>query len=646
MTFLSQGEFDEPLIEDRKNNFQLFLQTSSRLSNRRKGVSVVWKDLTVVAEIRKQKLFRDAKKTYKSIVHNVSGAIFPGSLVAIMGASGAGKTTLMSVLSNRCPSGFRIDGEVRIDGQSIEKFDKRVSGYVYQDDLFMNCLTVWEHLNFVAKLRLDRNIDESDRKQLILKTLKEIGLLKIANRRIGNSKLNKEKTCLSGGERKRLSVATELLTEPMLLFCDEPTTGLDSFTAQKTITMLQSLAVNHNKTIICSIHQPNQQIFELFKQIVLLSQGRIVFNGSPDDAKVFFQSQGYQYTEEQNLAEYFIKSIANRQLEEKKKLSAVPLHVAFSESEYSAKIKKYVDNVMKQNNSEVLVNSDRNKIQMPSWSDKFITVSHRNFLEMHRNSSERNMRIFQKVLIGILIGLCLHGAIQKTQPGLRAFQAAVYIMFNQNFYPSFYVGLTRIPEHLPLFYREYSNNSLTPLMFFLSSIITALPFNIVEPLSYSLVIYYLSGLNFGAYAVIMSSIVNILLYNATAALGVLFSVLFKSHLVAQSYGNPVLNVIMFSCGLFIRLSSLPPLIAWIKHISWFTYACSAIYQIQLKNVYNIECESNVNVPCLRTGREVLKLFDFDRHSLSHNISMMIVIYLFFNLVAYIGLLFKIKRRTV
>lgn len=148
--------------------------------------------------------------------------------------------------------------------------------------------------------------------------------------------------------------------------------------------------------------------------------------------------------------------------------------------------------------------------------------------------------------IAILIGLCLHGAIRRTQPGLRAFQGCIYVMFNQNFYPPFYIGLSKIPEKLPLFYREYSNNSLTPLIFYLASVfamvstylkkekrlhhcdwnshlccdyVLQLPVNIIEPLSYSLVIYYLAGLQSSAYAVIMSGIVNILLYNVTSALG-------------------------------------------------------------------------------------------------------------------------------
>lgn len=136
-----------------------------------------------------------------------------------------------------------------------------------------------------ARLRLDRRATTAQRDKLIADLLRKTGLTKSAHSRIGgNEDANK---VLSGGEKKRLAFATELLTQPTILFCDEPTTGLDSYSAQQLVQTLQLLA-RRGTTIMCTIHQPSSQLFAMFHQVLLMSAGRVAFMGSPGQAMEFF----------------------------------------------------------------------------------------------------------------------------------------------------------------------------------------------------------------------------------------------------------------------------------------------------------------------------------------------------------------------
>lgn len=161
---------------------------------------------------------------------------------------------------------------------------KHLSGFMHQEDLFVGALTVWEHMNMMARLKMDRRTTFKERMSKIREILRQLGLIKCLHTKIG---LKGEKKILSGGEKKRLAFATELLTDPPLLFCDEPTTGLDSFSAQKLVSIMNTMASN-GKTIVCTIHQPSSEIFSMFSQVMLLANGQIAFIGSTANALLFF----------------------------------------------------------------------------------------------------------------------------------------------------------------------------------------------------------------------------------------------------------------------------------------------------------------------------------------------------------------------
>lgn len=270
-------EFKDGVREGSDRELLLIDKSLKSQSVKNYGVCLAWQEVNVYASIvqepisRKKswsdrfRIFSREKRTFKRILDNASGCIKSGTLMGIMGSSGAGKSTLMTTLAYRRPTGTIVHGDIVVNGQPVGPFMHKLSGFVYQDDIFMGTLTVREHLTFMIQLKLRRKLSKEEINARIYQVLGRAMLNKdCLNRKIGVD--SDYKKVLSGGEKKRLSIATELIDDPLILFCDEPTTGLDSYNAQQVMTTMKDLA-NAGTIIICTIHQPSQGIFEQLDQV-------------------------------------------------------------------------------------------------------------------------------------------------------------------------------------------------------------------------------------------------------------------------------------------------------------------------------------------------------------------------------------------
>ncbi|XP_013005541.1 broad substrate specificity ATP-binding cassette transporter ABCG2-like isoform X3 [Cavia porcellus] len=232
------------------------------------------------------------KTIEKEILSNISGIMRPG-LNAIMGPTGAGKSVLLDVLAGRKDS-RGLSGDVLINGELPPADFKCNSGYVVQDDVVMVTLTVRQHLQFSAALRLPTTMKNDQKNAKINDLIAELDLNGVADSKF-----------LSKGERKRTSIAVELITDPPILFLDEPTTGLDSSTAYDVILCLKRMAMQ-GRTIIFSIHQPQYSIFKLFDSLTLLTSGKLVFHGPAHQAVDYFTSAGYYCEPYNNPADFIL----------------------------------------------------------------------------------------------------------------------------------------------------------------------------------------------------------------------------------------------------------------------------------------------------------------------------------------------------
>ncbi len=215
-------------------------------------------------------------------MHDLSFTLKSGELLAIMGGSGTGKTTLLSLLNGSIRP---QEGTITINGHDIsEPATKDLIGFVPQDDLLIEELTVYQNLWFTARLCFE-GMSEKDLDHRVMKTLKDLGLDAIKHLKVGSA-INKY---ISGGQRKRLNIALELIREPSVLFLDEPTSGLSSADTEKVINLLKEQTFK-GKLIIVNIHQPSSDVYKLFDRLWLLDRGGYpVFDGNPIDAITYFK---------------------------------------------------------------------------------------------------------------------------------------------------------------------------------------------------------------------------------------------------------------------------------------------------------------------------------------------------------------------
>lgn len=222
-------------------------------------------------------------------LHTMNFTEESGHLVGIMGASGAGKTTLLNVLNGSYPPS---SGEVLINGTDIYSNNPELEGligYVSQDDLLIEDLTVFQNLYYNAKLCFG-NLTEFQIIRLVLKTLQNLGLYDIKTMKVGTP-LNKK---ISGGQRKRLNIALELIREPAIMFLDEPTSGLSSRDSENILDLLKDLTLK-GKLVFVVIHQPSSDIFKMFDKLLILDTGGyLIYNGDPVDSIIYFKSRTHQ----------------------------------------------------------------------------------------------------------------------------------------------------------------------------------------------------------------------------------------------------------------------------------------------------------------------------------------------------------------
>lgn len=224
-------------------------------------------------------------KNGKTGLHPLSFNENSGKLIGIMGGSGAGKSTLLNILNgNNIPS----SGEVLINGYNLHKQKDKlegVIGFIPQDDLLIEELTVYQNLFYNTKLCFAGSTD-AEINELVLKMLNDLGLIETKDLKVGNSLMQ----TISGGQRKRLNIALELIREPSILYVDEPTSGLSSRDSENIMDLLKELALK-GKLVFVVIHQPSSDIFKMFDKLLLLDTGGYpIYNGNPVESVIYFKT--------------------------------------------------------------------------------------------------------------------------------------------------------------------------------------------------------------------------------------------------------------------------------------------------------------------------------------------------------------------
>lgn len=421
------------------------------------------------------------------ILDDISGEINSGEIMALMGPSGSGKTTLLNVLAHRpnnIGAGAQSHGEICVDNVPTSRaVMQKISSYVEQEDSLIGALTVKETIAFSASFA---GVPVQYKKEAVNEIIDLLGLKTCQNLKIGTP-LQKG---ISGGQKRRVSIASQLITKPSVLFLDEPTSGLDSVAAREVILTIKKVALTENIIVICSIHQPSTFTFELFDKVLFLSRGQTVYNGYVKQLTEYFLNTQYPIPQFCNPSEYVLDLIntdftnddANSTSTDTVK-HLVEFFKNNSPQDTTSEIKDRDDSSL----DKSAVAASKNMIQKNIQNT--IILLKRSLLKSGRDVLAYHVRIFMYFGLAVLMGtvwLRLSSNQRNIQPFINA------IFFSGAFMS--FMSVAYVPSYLEDFHsfkKDRLNGLYGPFAFMFSNFLIGLPFLFIITLLFSIFTYFM-----------------------------------------------------------------------------------------------------------------------------------------------------------
>ncbi|NWX15192.1 ABCG2 protein, partial [Aegotheles bennettii] len=517
------------------------------------------------------------KTVEKKILHNVYGIMKPG-LNAILGPTGSGKSSLLDVLAARKdPAG--LSGEVLIDGIPQPPNFKCISGYVVQDDVVMGTMTVRENLHFSAALRLPSSISVKEKEERVTQIINELGLSKVADAKVGTEFIRG----VSGGERKRTNIGMELITEPPVLFLDEPTTGLDASTANAVLILLKKLS-RRGRTIIFSIHQPRYSIFKLFDSLTLLALGKVLYHGPAKQALEYFSSIGYECEPFNNPADFFLDVInGDSTAVAASKEDRRPVDTGKEDNVDSSVVdvlhQKYLNSSLYQSTKEVLAkvelgHGSKQRVSKQgheiTYANGFLTqlywVSKRSLKNLIRNPQASIAQIAVTVILALVVGAIFFG-VKLDQSGIQNRVGSLFFVTTNQCFSSV-SAIELFIRDKKLFVHQYTSGYYRVSAYFLALMIgDLLPMRTAPAIIFSCITYWMIGYQAvaGRFFFFMLTLV-LVSYTATA-----MSLAISAGMDVVAVANLLITIcfvlmLIFS-GLLVNLPSVMGWLNWLKYFS-------------------------------------------------------------------------------
>ncbi|PVU98739.1 hypothetical protein BB559_001311 [Furculomyces boomerangus] len=572
--------------------------------------------------------FRKGKTiSEKVIIDNITGSLRPGRLTAIMGPSGSGKTSLLNLLSGRNITG-KVSGNIWLNGRPCEDGAlSLVSRFISQDDVMLPTMTVSEIIEMAIRFRVEGIGEEEleSRKKHAINTLE---LEKCQNTRIGDS-MDKG---VSGGERKRTAIAMEMATNSSVLFLDEPTSGLDIYTSLLVIKLLKKIAQS-GQTVITVIHQPSSDIFNLFDDVVLLSQGKTVYFGPQDQIVPYFSKIGYKCPNYTNPADFMFTDVLNE--------SGKDISPRTSKLEFQ---KELSQRLSEEWNKSELANSLRSRVQNPNTSvinessfidtinsfSQFKLLSQRAFKNMARNKLMVRIRVAQSIIIGLIFGIVFYDSRNKSlEVKIQNFMGALFFSCISQFLPVAVNVLSTFSTELHVVQRELQSEYYSLFPYFSAKVLVEIPLQIIGPIIFTSISYYMIGFRseFRYFAIHACGL--ILLSLNAFALGIFTSTLFKSITVALSFLPMLVVIPMIFGGFIVNTGSMLGWIGWLQWTSPIKYAFTMLTTNQLSG-FTIDGEP--------VGDEKLESLSLGRFKIVGCALFLLLLFIIMIVASYFGLL--------
>mmetsp|Transcript_17197 Transcript_17197/g.43854 ORF Transcript_17197/g.43854 Transcript_17197/m.43854 type:complete len:757 (+) Transcript_17197:132-2402(+) len=575
------------------------------------------------------------------ILHGIDLHVPSGTLLAVCGASGAGKSTLMNVISGRASG--KVTGSVLINGQPMRARHMRmISTFIPQDDILHSALTPAEIFDYTAQLCIpDQTAHE---RRILVDNLIELLRLKKCRDTMVGDELTRG---LSGGERKRTSIGVELVSNPSLLFVDEPSSGLDSHTALLVVDTLRSLA-RTGRTIICTIHQPSFEIFRMFDSLLLLEHGRVAYKGPIASLVPFFEAHGFVLPPYKNPADFMFDVLENTRGQSpngfpdlwaefmRKHPSANdarmlklfppsevdrPLYPALRDLDAAA-----VSSVVSEqlgyghlstriNEPTVVADSDSAEplldlrdsaepldlgalanYQIGFWP-QFSTLLRRSAWLSLRDKTQVRAKMALALIVSLFLGLC-YFQISYDQSSASDRFALIFSTLIFNAMNNMQQTVTTFPVECAVFLREYRNGLYSAFAFYSSLILVRCTLQAVFTVIFCTVLYFMAGLLLNVTAFFTFLGVHLVVGFIAVVIGLLFGFLIPNVRLATALVPIIMMPLVLFSGFLISRDNVPVYFVWLFYISYLQYSNQILTSSQFSNGFEFNnCTRTFNTPC-------------------------------------------------
>ena len=572
-------------------------ETSKLLGNHRQDNRESLSDIQRIA-VRWENLSYTVSAKPAEILKPCSSYANPGEFLAIMGPSGAGKTSLLSLLSNQqiLQSSHSVSGSIYLNNRDIKTINSDYYvRFIPQKTVLFDFLTPYEFLKFTLSLKSNESKEEIKKK--VEKIIDDLKLSDVQHTVIGNLIVRG----ISGGERKRVCIASELVLFPSVLILDEPTSGLDSSMAKSVMNLLKEVK-GYGVTIIASIHQPSFEMFKSFDRLILMQDGNFVYSGKTEDSVNYFSSIGFQIPKQVNPPEFFMKLL---RIEDRNNLSNEETEIVnklLKSFQERGQTWNDIDPISYQNSDLMQIFYEKSLMK----SVKFLLW--RELLNYRRNPFQSTMKVVQVFFFAVLVDLIFNNLGYDSEGIDNRRGALVFIMFVLMFIPSFGMTMGIAGERF-IILKEIKEGLYSIHSYLITKIFVEIPAMIMIVLVMISGTYFALDLNDEhSYKFINLVFIALMIYIQGVAVGLCAGTLSRNHFEAMANRGLILSTLIIFSGFFYDPESGPEATNWVRFISPFFFLRNAVFRNEFDDLdydddvlpepeekYNIDGEILFNV---------------------------------------------------